>query len=118
MKWLALMGALMLVGCSAPAPEPTTKPVVIQTQPVTRPPFNPPPVEHYQPRDVDWMVVNPQNVDEIFARMQASGEPMVLFAVTENGYENIAINNREALRVILQQQTVINGYREYYVRIP
>jgi hypothetical protein len=118
MKWLVLMGALMLVGCSAPAPEPTTKPVVIQSQPVERPPFNPPPVEPYQPRNVDWKIVTPENVDALFNQMQASGEPMVLFAVTENGYENIAINSREALRVILQQQTVINGYREYYVRIP
>ncbi len=118
MKWLVLMGALILVGCGAPTPEPATKPVVIQSQPVERPPFNPPPVDPYQPRNVDWMVVNPQNIDVIFEQMQDRGEPMVLFAVTENGYENIAINSREALRVIMQQQSVINGYREYYVRIP
>ena len=117
MKWLLLAALIPLSGCVTPDPEPT-KPVVIQTQPVTRPAFNPPPIEPYRPRDVDWMVVTPQNVDAIFESMRASGQPMVVFGVTETGYENIAINNREALRVIMQQRTVIAGYREYYVRVP
>lgn len=118
MKLIFLIaGAVLLVGCTAPTP-PSTKPVVIQTAPTDRPPFNPPPIEPYRARPVDWTIITPENADRIFQEMEAAGEPVVLFGVTENGYENIAINNREALRVILQQQSVINGYREYYVRVP
>lgn len=107
---------VMLAGCNTPAIEQPVTPVVIKTQPVNKPPFNPPKVESFQARNVDWMVVTPDNIDQIFDQFTSSGQPPVIFGVTTQGYENLAINNREALRIIVQQQAVIDGYRRYYVR--
>lgn len=118
MKFIpAITVVLILTGCTTDPPPTPTKPVVIQTQPVERPPFNPPAIDPYNPRPVEWTVITPENIDKVWEEMERTGKPVVLFAVTDQGYENISINNREALRVIVQQQRVIQGYREYYVRV-
>lgn len=111
---IALVGLLALAACATPDPEPT-KPVVIQSEPIARPNLNLPNVDRYTARPVEWIIVTPENVDEVFAEMEARGEDPVLFGVNDEGYENIALNTQESLRVILQQQAVIDGYREYYV---
>jgi len=61
------------------------------------------------------MVITPENADEIFAQLEASGQPVVIFGVSERGYENIALNTSESLRVIVQQRAVIDGYERYYL---
>jgi hypothetical protein len=115
MKYLVLSCIVFLTACARPEPEPI-KPIVIERAPIERPAFRPPPVSPFVARDVEWIIVTPENVDDVFARFQASNQPLVVFAVTEQGYKNIAINNQSALRVIVQQQAVIDGYRKYYVR--
>lgn len=115
MKYIAMVGLLLLAACDTP--EPTTKPIVIQSQPIQRPALTLPPVDPFRARDVEWVVITPENADEVFQRMQAQGQAPALFGVAERGYENISINTAESLRVILQQQAVIDGYREYYLRV-
>lgn len=115
MKWIALVALVALAACNTP--EETTRPIVISSQPIDRPALNLPPVDEFNARPVEWVVVTPDNVDQVFADMQARGEAPALFGVNEQGYENIAVNNQQALRVIMQQQAVIQGYREYYVRV-
>lgn len=116
MKYLTLSAAvLVLAGCQTPPFEQIPRPVVVQAAPIERPPLDLPEIDPLNARDVQWIVVTPDNVDQVFQRMAASGQAPALFAVDERGYENIAINTQESLRVILQQQSVIEGYREYYL---
>lgn len=111
-----LAGAMLLTAC-VQAPYEQIPPTVIRSQPIERPPLNLPEVDELSPREVQWMVVTPGNVDQIFADLIARGQAPALFGVNEQGYRNIAVNTQESLRVILQQQAVIEGYREYYVLI-
>lgn len=115
MKWIIIPALLLLTACATTKPL-ETKPIVIDSKPIERPGLNLPPVDQFRANDVDWVIITPDTAEEIFAQMAARGEPVVIFGVTESGYEAIAINNQQALRVILQQQAVINGYREYYLR--
>jgi hypothetical protein len=46
--------------------------------------------------------------------MATTGGPVVLFAVTPAGYETLAINAGEMRRYVIQQNTVIAGYKKYY----
>lgn len=116
MKPVILSIAVLALAACQPGPlEPNTRPVVINSAPIERPPLDLPEVDPINPRNVDWIVVTPDNVDAVFAQLRAQGAAPSLFAVDEQGYENIAINTQESLRVILQQQSVIEGYREYYL---
>jgi hypothetical protein len=116
MKYLILVASTMLLAaCQTPPFEQIPRPVVVQAAPIERPPLNLPTIDPLNARDVQWVVVTPNNVDEVFREMTARGQAPALFAVDEQGYENIAINTQESLRVILQQQSVIEGYREYYL---
>lgn len=116
MKYIAMAGVMLfLAACDTPELE--TKPIVIQSQPIQRPALNLPPVDPFRARDVEWVVITPENADRIFQEMEARGEAPALFGVDERGYENIAVNTQESLRVILQQQAVIDGYRAYYLRV-
>jgi hypothetical protein len=116
MKYLILTAAVLTLAACQTAPfETMPRPVVVQAAPIERPPLNLPTIDPLNARDVQWVVVTPNNVDEVFREMTARGQAPALFAVDEQGYENIAINTQESLRVILQQQSVIEGYREYYL---
>lgn len=114
MRFLAITGFVLLSACMHPEPEPV-RPIVIQAEPIARPALNLPNVDRIEARPVDWIVVTPENADQVFAEMEARGEEPVIFGVNEQGYENIAINTQQTLSVILQQQAVIDGYREYYI---
>lgn len=112
---LPALAVAILASCSNQTDRATVDPVVIQSQPIARPALNLPDVDQFVAEDVTWMVVTPSNVEQIFADMVARGDDPVIFGVTEEGFDNIAINSSQSLRVILQQQAVIDGYREYYI---
>jgi hypothetical protein len=114
MKYSLLIIALLLTACSTPAPEAIPK-VVIQRTPIDRPALNLPPVDKFDATTVNWIIVTPENVDQIFAEISKNGAPPVLFAVTATGYENVAVNTQSSLRIILQQRAQISGYRQYYI---
>lgn len=114
MKYSLLITALLLSACAAPVTDSPQK-VVIQRDPIERPVLTLPPVDKYVANPVNWIIVTPENVDEVFAEITKSGKPAALFALTDSGYENIVINTQSSLRVILQQRAQIDGYRRYYV---
>jgi hypothetical protein len=114
MKYIAIFSIMSLVACTS-APE-LLDPVVIQREAIDRPTLNLPPVDKLTSQNVTWTIVTPDNAEQVFADMQASGGAPVLFSVSATNYENIAINTQEALRVIVQQQAVIDGYQVYYIR--
>jgi hypothetical protein len=112
---VAIVIAILLTGCT-PVELPTpVKPVVLKRIPIPRTPLNLPTIDKVVSETVEWTIVTPDNVDEIFASMIANGNPPALFTVTSEGYENIAINTQGSLRVILQQKAVIKGYHTYYI---
>lgn len=116
MKYLTLLAAaFVLAACQSAPYEEIPRPVVVQSAPIDRPALDLPTIDPLNAREVQWIVVTPENVDQVFQRMRSQGKAPALFAVDERGYENISINTQESLRVILQQQSVIEGYREYYL---
>lgn len=116
MKHLVIACLLVLAACSTPEIEASVEVVTIKSEPIARPALVLPSVDTIRPRSVEWVVVTPDNVDRIFAEMEAKGQAPALFGLTETGYKNVAVNTQESLRVILQQKAVIAGYRAYYLK--
>lgn len=115
MKILLFLSALVLAGCMG-KPDPV-EPIEINRVPLTRPSLLLPSVDRYNPKQVPWIIITPDNADEIFAELNDKGKAVVLFGLSAEGYENISINTAEALRIIMQQMAVIEGYATYYIEV-
>lgn len=103
---------ILLAGCSSLGLQP--KPVEVAVKPTDRPRLIVPAVDVIDTRDVTWIVVTPENVEQVFQDLQDSGDSIVLFALTDRGYENLSLNMAEITRLIRQQQSIIAAYRQYY----
>ena len=112
MKYVALLFVLILAACSAPAEIERVRPVEVRTVEVPRPAPIVPSVDQLRLRPVNWIIITPDNVEESFARIQ-SGE-LVLFAITAEGYENIALNLSDIRAMIEQQQRIIVIYQRQF----
>jgi hypothetical protein len=114
MRWIVIAALVILTACVKP--QEFVAPIVIKSEPIDRPRVILPSVDRFAAMPVEWIIVTPDNVAQVFSDMRAKGEVPVLFTVSTTGYENIAINSQGALRVIVQQQAVIDGYQVYYIR--
>lgn len=65
-------------------------------------------------RDVQWVVITPENADEIWAMLDQSNTDMVLFGLTDEGYESLAINIANIRNAMNEQRIIILKYKEYY----
>ena len=112
-KWVMIPAALIaLSSCTSVSsllPEPQ---VVVQTEYIER---NIPVQQRPSPVDmpnVDWYVVNADNLDEFISRIQSDVGEVVFVAITPKGYENLALGISELRRYILQQQEIIVYYEQ------
>ncbi len=110
-KYLLLSSVLFLIACGS-TPIEEVKPIEIRTIEVPRPAPIVPSVDQLRLRPVNWIVITPNNIEESFAKIQ-SGE-VVLFAVTTQGYENIALNISDIRSLIEQQKKIIAIYQTQY----
>jgi len=61
--------------------------------------------------DVQWQVITKDDLQKMLdASKLPNSQPIVLFAVTPQGYQNLALNAAELKRYILQEQDVIKYY--------
>ena len=102
--------ALSLGGCSTFLPEVTK----YTSEPVERPLLILPESEITEMRDVDYIVVTEENIDDLWRELEATGKPIVLFALTHDGYEALALNNADIIRYLSEQRAVVIAYKEYY----
>jgi hypothetical protein len=110
MKALLIL-PLILAACGSTNIEPVA-PVEVRTIELQRPAPIVPAVDQLRLRPITWIVITPDNIDEQFAKIK-TGE-LVLFAVTADGYENIALNLSDIRALIGQQNRVIAIYKNQY----
>lgn len=96
------------MGCLK-APEPT---VVTQTEYVYPDiPIQPRPKPVDMP-DVEWFVVNEDNLEEFIERVKEAGGVPAFIAITPKGYENLAVGIQDLRRYVLQQTEIIVYYED------
>ena len=110
MKNLLIASALIsLTGCSS-----IPGLVQVDAQPVERPPLVLPVPDTITTKPVEWIVVTPDNAEKVFKDLQSSNTNVVLFAVTDEGYENLSLNIAELMKLVKQQKAIIAAYKNYY----
>ena len=113
MKWIVIPAALLALSSCGSVSELLPEPqVVVQTEYIER---DIPVQQRPSPVDmpnVDWYVVNSDNIDEFLTRIEADVGEVVFVAITPKGYENLALGIAELRRYILQQQEIIVYYEQ------
>jgi len=70
--------------------------------------------EPLKARSMRWVLVTPTNQQEIFERLETDGSDLVLFALTADGYQQLALTMADLRNLIATQRGIIARYREYY----
>jgi hypothetical protein len=108
---LAITSVLLLSACGSGTEIEPAKPVEVRTVQVPRPAPIVPVVDQVQLRDVNWIIITPENIESTFASLPKDA---VLFAVTADGYEALALNLSDVRAMIQQQQQIIAIYQASY----
>jgi len=105
--WLTLTTSLLISGCAQ-------APLKVQTVATEKTPLalaDPAPLRINGPL---WIVVTPDNLAEVWADLKKNNVDLVLFALTDNGYEKLSIDYAEIRNLISEQRQIILKYKEYY----
>ncbi len=105
---------LFVSGCASFGWQSDVKPVEIQKRAVERTPLRLPDPAPLQARELEWIVITPETAEATWQRMRDSNTDVVLFALTDDGYEVLSLTMAELRNFIAQQRRVISKYREYY----
>lgn len=92
----------------------SVKPVEIVTTPIERQPLNLPKAEPLSLKPIKWVIITPDNYDEIIDMMNERGDDLVFFAITPNDYEIMSLNLLQIRNFIEFQAETLKSYKQYY----
>lgn len=108
LAWLIL--AISLSGCSWSG----LQRIQCDSKPVDRVPLNLQHPDNLNLSPVRWRIVTPENIDQVWGEIEAAGSDVVLFALTPDGYEQLAVDFAAIRNHMAIQRTIILKYKEYY----
>jgi hypothetical protein len=111
-KYVLLTSIVFLAACGSSTKIEPVKPVEVRTIEVQKPAPVVPAVDQLRLREVKWVIITPENAEEKFKEIK-TGE-VVYFALTTDGYENIALNLSDVRALIDQQKKIIAIYESQY----
>ena len=105
---ISLILLMFLTSCSS------IKPLEVLNLEIKREPLNleDPKIADFE--DLQWFIINEENVEEVFNRLKQSKTDPVLFGLTDEGYEALSKNFAQIRHYIQQQKLILDKYREYY----
>ena len=65
-------------------------------------------------KPIKWRVITPDNVDAVWERLAQDDEDVVVFAITADGYQQLAVTMAELRNLIATQRLMIRQYKDYY----
>ena len=105
------LALLLLSSCASVPPS-----ITVSTKPIEKPTLIVPPVDTLVMQEVKWIIVTEENLDEVIADLKKSGQPLAIFGLSGQGYENLSTNFSAIRALVQQQQTIIAAYKQYYER--
>ena len=108
-----IVAAVMLQGCALLGWK-AMEGIEIKKKAVDRTPLNLADPQPLKPTVPQWRVITPENQAQVFSELKSKNIDQVLFALTDDGYEELAVDIAQIRALIAQQRDVIVKYREYY----
>ena len=109
---------LFVSGCASFGWQSDVQPIEIQKRAVERTPLRLSDPTPLQARELEWIIVTPENAESVWQRLRDSNTDVVVFALTDDGYETLALTMAELRNFIAQQRSILGKYREYYEPAP
>jgi hypothetical protein len=81
---------------------------------VPRTKLNLPDPETPRIQDLNWIIITSENADEVFAKLKEQNIDPVLFGLTDDDYETLAVNFAQIRAYMIKQKLTLDQYREYY----
>jgi hypothetical protein len=91
--------------------------IEVSAKPIEKPNLVLPPVDQVNMRRVNWIIINENNIEEKIAEIKKSGQPLSMFVLTGEGYENLGLNFSDIRALVQQQQKIIVAYQNYYKQV-
>ena len=108
-----IIAASMLQGCALLGWK-AIEGIEIKKKAVERTPLNLVDPQPLKPTAPQWRVITPENQAQVFAELKSKNIDQVLFALTDDGYEELSVDIAQIRALIAQQRDIIVKYREYY----
>ena len=81
---------------------------------VKRAPLNLPEPAPIKMQNIQWVVVTPENAEQVYKELLKNRKDQVIIGLTDEGYETLAINFAQIRKYIVMQREVIKQYKNYY----
>ena len=94
--------------------QPLPQQIEVSTKPIEKPQLTLPPVDEINLRKVEWMIITEDNMEAKLEQLRTSGQPIALFVLNGEGYENLGLNFSDIRALVQQQQQIIVAYENYY----
>ena len=101
--------AVFLTSCGS-----SVKEIQVSTVEAAKTPLNIQNLDPLQLQDVEWIIITKDNAMEIFEEVKSKGGEYSLFALTDTGYEKLALNFTDIRNRLAQQRQILLSYKEYY----
>jgi len=112
---LILTLSLLISGCGSLWPSaPNVKQVEIQSKAVERTRLNIKDPAPLKAREVKFIIITKENYDTVMQDLVSKGMDPVVFALTDEGYEQLSLTIAEIRNLLATQKSIIARYREYY----
>tara|TARA_B110000858_G_scaffold168616_1_gene197207 strand:+ start:15 stop:428 length:414 start_codon:yes stop_codon:yes gene_type:complete len=105
---ILLISLTLISGCSS------VKDLQIFTKEIERTPLN---LDAPKPLTMDklnWIIITEENYKEVFDKLKKRNKSVVLFGLTDDGYETLAVNFAQVRKYIILNQNVLKKYKDYY----
>ena len=86
----------------------------ISTAPLEKTPLALTAPDPIRTKPIEWVLVTPANAEQVFKNLESKGQDQVVFGLTDDGYQQLAITIAELRNFINTQRTIIIKYKEYY----
>ena len=64
--------------------------------------------------ELNWIIITSDNAEEVFAKLKEKNIDPVLFGLTDDDYETLAVNFAQIRAYMIKQKLTLDQYREYY----
>ena len=105
--WLTLI-TFLLSSCSR------VQEIEIFKKEVPRAKLDLPDPESPRIQDLNWIIITSENAEEVFAKLKEQNIDPVLFGLTDDDYEILAVNFAQIRAYMIKQKMTLQQYREYY----
>ena len=65
-------------------------------------------------QDLNWIIITSENAEEVFTKLKEQNIDPVLFGLTDDDYEILAVNFAQIRAYMIKQKMTLQQYREYY----